>query len=377
MGTSTDANPTYMYTQPGVYDVTLTVYGLGGTASYTRSGYINVTTPVLEVTLGGITPEASATLTGLGSYVYNTVGTLTATPAGGGGIDYADIVFLIAQTENIEPLVATVPALVTALEAALIAASIGAGATPNNYALVGFEDGTTSPVDKPTKKSVGGGDWGTAAQLNTAIGALTFPFTFASQNGDGYYACQFALSNYTFRTGAPKIFALVTDEERNDITSGSITYASSQAALTAANVILNTLISINITDTNVADVVFVRPALGTNTYVDVGSPPYYSGTGVFSAWTPDRLDLKNSDVINSYAVWCGQLNGFEWAWDARGTYTGFINAFADLNTARVVAQTGITYVFDYFILNSGSHITTNPYQFNVVQDTVVEVFMTT
>jgi len=374
MGTSTDRNPTYQYTTPGVYDVTLTVYGLGGTASYTRSGYITVTTPILDVTLGTISPLGSATLAGLGSYAYNAVGTLLATPTGGGGIDYADIVFLIAQTDVMPTMAANVPALVTALEAELIANSIGAGANPNNYALVGFEDGTTSPVDKPTKKSVGGGDWGTAAQLNTAIGALTFPFTFASQNGDGYYACEFALSSYTFRAGAPKIFVIVTNEERNDITSGAVTYATSQSALTAANVILNVLVSVNIVDTNPADFVFARDALNSTTYIDIGSPPYYSATGVFSSWTPDRLDLKNSDVINSYCVWCGQLDGYEWAFDALGTYTGFINAFAALNAARVVAQVGASYTFNHFVLNGGSNITSNPYYFNVITDTVVDVY---
>lgn len=373
MGTSTDANPTYMYTTPGVYDVTLTVYGLGGTASYTRSGYITVTTPVLDVTVGTISPLGSASLTGVGSYAYNAVGTLTAIPTGGGGIDYADIVFLIAQTDVMPALAANVPALVTALEAELIANSIGAGANPNNYALVGFEDGTTSPVDKPTKKSVGGGDWGTAAQLNTAIGALAFPFTFASQNGDGYYACEFALSSYTFRAGAPKIFVIVTNEERNDITSGAVTYATSQAALTAANVILNTLVSININfgDPNVD---FGRDALTSTTYIDIGSPPYYT-TGTWADWSPDRLDLKNSNVIASYCDWCGQLSGYEWAFDDLGTYTGFINAFAELNAARVVAQVGASYTFDHFVLNGGSNVTSNPYAFNVVVDTTVDVFM--
>lgn len=378
MGTSTLRDPVYVYSAAGVYNVTLTVYGLGGTDSYTRSGYITVNAPMLEVSLGTIAPAESASLTGLGTYAYNSVATLTATPGGGGGIDYADIVFLIAQTDGLQVLVqTTVPPLVTALESALNAAGIGAGATPNNYALVGFEDGTTVPVDTPTKKSVGGGDWGTAAQLNSAIASLTFPFTFASQNGDGYDACEYALANYTFRTGAPKLFVIVTDEERNDITGGSVTYASSQAALTANNVILNTLLSVTITDSNPADYVFMRPALGSTTYIDSGSPPYYSATGVFSTWTPDNPDLKNSDVIASYATWCGELGGYIWAWDALGTYTGFINAFAAVNAARVVAQTGVTYVFDYFVLNGGSHITTNPYSFNVVTDTTVEVHMTT
>ena len=375
MGTSTDANPTYQYTTPGVYDVTLTVYGLGGTASYTRSGYITVNTPILDVTLGTISPLGSATLTGLGAYAYNAVGTLEATPVGGGVIDYADIVVLVAQTDTMGSMPAWTTLSITALESALNGAGIGSGATPNNYALVGFEDGTTSPVDKPTKKTVGGADWGTAVQLNAAIAALAYPFTFASQNGDGYYACEFALANYTFRSGAPKIFILVTNEERNDITSGAVTYATSQAALTAANVILNMMVSINISDTNPADLVFVRDALTSATYYELLSPPWYTGPGTFSSWLPDRLSLKNSNVIASYCEWCGQLNGYSWASDNLGNNTGFPNVFGVLNTARVVAQIGASYTFDYFVLNGGSNITSNPYAFNVVVDTTVEVFM--
>ena len=374
MGTSTSANPTYTYTTPGVYDVTLTVYGLGGTASYTRSGYITVNTPILDVTVGTISPLGSATLTGIGSYTYNAVGTLLATPSGG-GIDYADIVFMIAQTDSMPAIAASVPALVTALEAKLISSGIGAGATPNNYALVGFEDGTTSPVDKPTKKTVGGADWGTAAQLNTAVAALTFPFTFASQNGDGYYACQFALANYTFRAGAPKLFVIVSNEERNDITSGSVTKANTQAALTASNVILNVVVSIKIFDSpSTPYFCFSRDALTATVYIDNGSPPYYAVGNPFNFWLQDSLSLKNSDVINSYCVFCGELSGYEWS--ARMmAYTGFINAFAELNAARVVAQVGASYTFDHFVLNGGSNVTTNPYYFNVIVDTMVDVYM--
>lgn len=374
MGTSTDRNPTYQYTTPGVYDVTLTVYGLGGTASYTRSGYITVNTPYLDVTLGAITPAASASVTGLGSYAYNAVGTILATPIGGGGVDYVDVVFLISQMDTMEGQVkAYVPALVTALEAALNADGLGIGANPNNYALVGFEDGTTSPVDIPTKQSVGGGDWGTAAQLNTAIGALPFPFTFASQKSDGYYASEFALSNYTFRSGAPKIFVLSSQQGRSDITSGVVTKASSQAALTAANVILNVLMFKFSIVAAPSAFVFGRNALTSTLYIDVGTPPYYI-TGVFDTWF-DVATLPPTKVI-TYAPWCGELNGYIWAASDPSNklaYTGLINAFAELNSARAVGQLGSAYAFDHWLIN-GTNSVSNPYIFNVTVDTVVDVF---
>ena len=372
MGTSTDANPTYQYTQAGVYDVTLTVYGLGGTTSYTRSGYITVTTPVLNVTLGSITPDGSATVTGLGSYVYNSVGTIEATNAG--GQSYADVVFLVAQPLSMVSYVSAIQGLVTALEAELTAQSMGVGADPNQYALVGFEDGTTDPVDTPTKQSVGGGDWGSATQLNTALGVLQFPFTFASQNGDGYYACEFALANYTFRAGAPKVFVIVSNEERRDITSGATTEATALAAMTAANVILNVCLQINLSATpvNFADN-YGRKGVTSTAYYETGVDPFY-GTKTFDAWI-NPTGTRNSDTIITYVAFCGSLDGDAWCFIDFGAETGFINAFADTQTAHVVDQASATYAFDHFVLNGGSNIPTNPYYFNVVVDTVVDVFM--
>jgi len=44
--TSTDQNPSHVYAAPGVYTVTLTVSGPGGTATETKTGYITAYTPV-------------------------------------------------------------------------------------------------------------------------------------------------------------------------------------------------------------------------------------------------------------------------------------------------------------------------------------------
>ena len=375
MGTSTDANPTYQYTTPGVYDVTLTVYGLGGTASYTRSGYITVNTPYLDVTLGSVDPAASASVTGLGSYAYNAVGTLLATPTGGGGIDYADIVFLICQENTMSPVAANVPALVTALEAELIANGVGGGATPNNYALVGFEQYTSIPTDVPTKKTVGGVDWGSATQLNTAISALTFPYVITGQLGDGYYACTFALDNYTFRPGAPNLFVLVSNQARRDITGGVVTKASALAALTAANVILSVCVGVKIVDNipTALNSVFGRDALTPIVWINYFAPPYYI-TSTFVSWGPNPVTTFPPNSWTTYClVFGGEYGALQWNITGSGAITGFINAFAELNAARVVGQLGSAYVFDHWLIN-GTNSVSNPYVFNVIEDTVADVF---
>lgn len=374
MGTSTDANPTYQYTQPGVYDVTLTVYGLGGTTSYTRTGYITVTTPTFNVTLGSVTPTGSATVTGMGSYTYNSVGTIEAFQAG--GQPYADVIFLVAQPLSMSSYVSAIQGLVAGLEAELTSQGMGIGADPNQYALVGFENGSTLPADTPTKRTVGGGDWGTSAELSTALGLLPFPFTAASQSSDGYYACEFALANYTFRAGAPKVFVIISNEERRDITSGATTEATFLSAMTAGNVICNFLGMINLSATpvNFADN-YGRKGTTSVAYYETVSAPFY-GSKTFTAWQ-NPVGTRNTNVITTYVAAVGSLSGDAWCFTDFGAETGFINAFSDTQTAHVVEQAGITYGFGYFVLNNGSNIATNPYMFNVVEDTVVDVYMGT
>ena len=81
-GTSTDQNPTHLYTGPGTYTVSLTVTGPGGSDTETKTDYITVTTPVGSLTAvlspqgaidggarwrvdGGSWQESGATVTGL------------------------------------------------------------------------------------------------------------------------------------------------------------------------------------------------------------------------------------------------------------------------------------------------------------------------
>jgi formylglycine-generating enzyme required for sulfatase activity len=49
--TSTLQNPSHTYTQTGLYDAALTVMGPGGTDTFTRTGYINVTSPMSDMVL--------------------------------------------------------------------------------------------------------------------------------------------------------------------------------------------------------------------------------------------------------------------------------------------------------------------------------------
>ena len=75
-GTSTASSPTYTYTTPGVYTATLTVSGLGGTDTMTRTSYITVYEPVVAGFVGaptvGISPLTVVfTNTSTGDYTSN------------------------------------------------------------------------------------------------------------------------------------------------------------------------------------------------------------------------------------------------------------------------------------------------------------------
>jgi len=111
----------------------------------------------------------------------------------------------------------------------------GAGIT-SNYALVGY--GAASPAAK--KISVGGGDFGTAAQFVTATSSLLTSGGFE----DGWQAIDFALNNYSHPK--PINMILVTDEDR-DVTSGSsLTFSGLKTALIDAGALLNVVVDANL-----------------------------------------------------------------------------------------------------------------------------------
>ena len=94
----------------------------------------------------------------------------------------------------------------------LDASLIGAGVTGNRYGLVGFGGLDESASQLPHKHLVGGGDFGSATQFQTAAGGLVV----SGGIEDGYNAMDFALNNYSLRNDAARQFILVTDEDRDD-----------------------------------------------------------------------------------------------------------------------------------------------------------------
>jgi PKD repeat protein len=374
MSTSTERNPTHVYTQAGVYSVTLTVFGVGGTDSYTRSGYISVGTPQYYISLDGLVPPGSATVTGFGTYPDGASVSLQATGTAIEPPYFADIVFLVDESGSMSTehtWLATLPGL---LEAALLAEDIGTS-TVNRYALLGFGSTDaghgTPPGNEPHKHTVGGGDWGTAAQLQTAAGGLVL----IGGDEDGYDAATYALNNYTFRSGAAKMFILITDEDRKDITGGTVTRANTLTALLAAEVIFASVLDLLIkSNTNVVSI--GRKA--TTVYIKDLSPPLYT-TGTFGTIQPGQSPFNpdNANVVYDYCDFTETLQGSEWDLNALrnggSDAASFTAAFVEIVKAQIVQF--LTYTFDHWLVN-GVPYYTNPLNFTISGNTTVILYMT-
>jgi hypothetical protein len=149
--------------------------------------------------------------------------------------DYGDILFVVDESGSMNTEHAWIAGMVGSMESGLVAAGVG-DVTPNQYGMVTFGSSSVSGGD-PVKESVGGGDWGTAAELATTATSLVA----SGGTEDGYEAIMFALNNYTFRSGAALNIILITDEDR-DVTTGD-TYASTLAALNQKNALLNVVVN--------------------------------------------------------------------------------------------------------------------------------------
>jgi hypothetical protein len=148
----------------------------------------------------------------------------------------ADILFVVDESGSMSGEHAWIGNMVGALDTALI----GAGVTGNQYGLVGF-GGNSGHGIAGHKHTVGGGDFGTAANLATAAGSLVT----SGGTEDGYSGIDVALNDYTFRVGAAINVILITDENRDILSGSTNTYASSLNLLQSKNALLNVFVNVD------------------------------------------------------------------------------------------------------------------------------------
>lgn len=245
----------------------------------------------------------------------------------------ADIVFLVDESGSMAGEHAWLASMVTALDTQLASKNV----TANQYALVGFGAANSSShpggfYQVPHAHNVGGGLWGTAAQLSAATSGLVVSGGFE----DGWAAISYALDTYTFRSGAAVNFILVTDEDRDatpDAPYNALTKAGTINSMTSRNILLNAVVDANLRSTTGST------ALGHdsdgNAYVADGSGGYtVASAGNKTGYGTTISDYYDVALATGGATW--DLNQLR----AGGlTAQSFTAAFVDIKVEEIIIQT--------------------------------------
>lgn len=240
--------------------------------------------------------------------------------------NYGDVAFLVDESGSMSGEHAWLSGMVGDLESGLV----GAGLTPNQYALVGFgsyNHGGSSEV--PHKHPLDGSmDWMTASQLATETGNLVIDGGYE----DGWRAIDYAIANYSFRSGAGVNFVLITDEDRDN--SISLAYADVLASMTQRNILLNAVVNANFASDNYTSGVIGIDADG-NAYVADGSGGFTVDTGgyVTYGYSNTEADYVNMALATGGAAW--DLNILR---SGGNNATSFTDAFVDIKVGEIEEQ---------------------------------------
>ncbi len=304
-------------------------------------------------TLGSIRTAIGAAMVSVAALLLPTAG--HAVPVA------ADIVFVVDESGSMDTehdwlnAGGAIPSVVPLLESALLAKGVGAGADANRYALVGYGSSNThSPLNQVAHKhTVGGGEFGSATNFTTAANGLT------SQGGteDGYQAIDFALNQYTYRTGNfARQVILITDEDRdinpstnNSNTSGNaLNFAIVQEALRGADFTLNVIVNNGFRD----------GAFNTAMGVDADGTAYLvDGAGGFTT-APGGVPTGGTGTTKAdYIDLAHQLGGA--AWDLNIMRSGgtsvssFTGAFIAVKVEEIINTTTIPEPPTLLLLGTG------------------------
>jgi hypothetical protein len=236
----------------------------------------------------------------------------------------ADIIFVVDESGSMSGEHAWIGSMVASLEADLAAA----GVTGNRYALTGYgASGSGGHSVGGHAHSVGGGDFGTAAQLAAASAGLVI----SGGTEDGWQAINYALNHYAFRPGAAVNVILITDEDRDNTSAD--TYASTLAALTSRGALLNAVVN-NAFRTSGNQVALGVDSDG-NAYQANGVGGYTSsagGTGINGA------DTTYEDYVQM--AWATGGAGWDLNQLRAGgvTAASFTEAFVDIKVQEIIVQ---------------------------------------
>lgn len=237
---------------------------------------------------------------------------------------FADVVTIVDESGSMAGEHAWISGMIASLDTGLV----GAGLTPNRFGLVGF--GASSGHGIPGHgHTVGGGEFGTAAQLGVAAGGLVV----SGGTEDGWSGIDFA-NGYTYRAGAARNYILVTDEDR-DNAGNALTYASVLASMTGTSTLLNAVVNATFACGNITAGVLGISSSGTG-YIADGMGGYTtaagcSASGGFGTTVANYVDLA---IATGGAAW--NLNLLR----AGGlTADSFTKAFVDIKVQEIINPT--------------------------------------
>lgn len=232
----------------------------------------------------------------------------------------ADVIVVVDESGSMAGEHAWISTMIGQLDTALAAQGI-----TGRYGLVGFGGGTTHYAGH--KHTVGGGEFGTAAQFSAATSGLVL----SGGTEDGWSGIDTALS-YSFAPAAGINIILVTDEDRDNI-NNTLSYANILNSLTTKKAILNSVV--NASFRNAANVTALGVDYEANAYKADGLGGYTETTGgyVYSAYGTTKANYIDLAWATGGAGW--DLNQLR----AGGlTAQSFTDAFIDIKVAEIQDQ---------------------------------------
>ncbi len=275
--------------------------------------------------------------------------------------DTADVIFIVDESGSMSTEHAWITNMVTAMDTGLNNALI----TGNQYALVGFGSIAHATSQDPHKHLVDGGDWGSAADLSSATGSLV---TYGGTE-DGWEAINFALNNYSFRTGAALNIVLITDEDRDNTSAD--TYASTLAALDGINAMLNVVVNNPFGSDSGAALGRFADGKDLNPLFDADGNPVTGGTaaienailadgsGDYDLATGATTGNGNGYTETQYVPMALATGGAAWNLNilraGGNSATSFTNAFVDFKVKEIEGQppVGVPEPATMFLLGTG------------------------
>ena len=261
------------------------------------------------------------------------IGSIAAVPAHAVPT-FADVSVLMDESGSMSGEQSWIAAQIPVLETGLV----GAGLAPNQYNLIGFgasAGGSPSdlrgfPAGNPVPVNNSPGTYGTSAQFVTAAAGLV-------ANGgteDGWAAINLA-NSLAGRAGAARNYILITDEDRDD-TNAALTYASTLASLTSANILLNAIVDATFRCSVGDATTVIGISAGGACYVADGLGGYTTGSGgaAVSGAGSTIADYVDLAIASGGAAW--NLNLLR----AGGlTADSFSKAFIDIKVEEITNQT--------------------------------------